>query len=52
LCYADDPVRRKDNHLEQRDKLGLTSAPKGQSKLQTPPPEPTNALEKIEVRIE
>ncbi|KAG4954407.1 hypothetical protein JHK87_040001 [Glycine soja] len=54
MAYAEikknmpEEYERKDNHLEQRDKLGLTSAPKGQSKLQTPPPEPTNALEKIE----
>ncbi|KAK7388894.1 hypothetical protein VNO78_23721 [Psophocarpus tetragonolobus] len=49
VIVGDDPVRRKDNHLEQREKLRLTSAPKAQSKLQTPPQEPTNALEKVEV---
>jgi len=44
-------VRSKGNHLEQREKLGLTSAAKGQSKLQTLPQEPTTALEKVEVCI-
>ena len=51
LHDTDDPVRRKGSHLEQREKLGLTSAPKGQSKPQIAPSEPTNALEKVEVRI-
>ncbi|KAF7806237.1 SNAP25 homologous protein SNAP33-like [Senna tora] len=49
VIVGDDPVRRKGNHLEQREKLGLTSAPKGHSKARTPPPEPTNALQKAEV---
>ncbi|XP_027331756.1 SNAP25 homologous protein SNAP33-like [Abrus precatorius] len=50
VIVGDDPVRRNGNHLEQREKLGLTSAPpKGQSKLRNPPQEPTNALEKVEV---
>lgn len=46
---ADDPVQRRGNHLEQREKLGLNSAPKGRSSSRTPPPEPTNALQKVEV---
>lgn len=49
VVFGDDPVRRKGNHLEQREKLGLTSAPKGQSKSRTTLPEPTNALEQVEV---
>ncbi|KAE9601926.1 hypothetical protein Lal_00041044 [Lupinus albus] len=49
VIFGDDPVRSKGNHLEQREKLGLTSAHKGQSKPRTPPREPTNALEKVEV---
>ncbi|MED6206040.1 SNAP25 homologous protein snap33 [Stylosanthes scabra] len=49
VIFPDDPVRQKGNYLEQREKLGLNSAPKGQSNLRTPPPEPTNALEKVEV---
>lgn len=51
MLYVDDAVRRKGNHLEQREKLGLTSASEGQSRLQTPPQEPTDALTKVEVRI-
>ncbi|KAI9117295.1 hypothetical protein K1719_011461 [Acacia pycnantha] len=49
VIVRDDPVRRKGSHLEQREKLGLSSAPRGQSKPRTPPPEPTNALQKVEV---
>ncbi|KAL1373226.1 hypothetical protein HN51_003215 [Arachis hypogaea] len=49
VLFPDDPVRRNGNHLEQREKLGLTSAPKRQSNLRAPPPEPTNAIEKVEV---
>lgn len=44
-----EDVQRKGNHLEQREKLGLTSATKHQSNSRTPPPEPTNAIEKVEV---
>lgn len=47
----DDPVQRAGNHLEQREKLGLNSAPKGRSSTRTPPPEPTNAYQKVEVEI-
>lgn len=35
--------------MEQREKLGLTAAPKGRSNTRTPPPEPTTALQKVEV---
>ncbi|KAL2340717.1 hypothetical protein Fmac_008657 [Flemingia macrophylla] len=49
VFFGDDTVKRKGNHLEQREKLGLTSAPKGQSKSRTTLPEPTNALEQVEV---
>jgi synaptosomal-associated protein 25 len=46
----DDPAQRKGNHLEQREKLGLNNnVPKGRSNSRTPPPEPTNALQKVEV---
>ncbi|KAK7360318.1 hypothetical protein VNO77_02303 [Canavalia gladiata] len=46
VIIGDDLVRKKGNHLEKREKLGLTCTPKGQFKLRTPPHEPTNALEK------
>lgn len=50
MCtVSDDPVQRRGNHLEQREKLGLNSAPKARSSSRTPPPEPTNALQKFEV---
>lgn len=43
-----DSSKRSENDSEQRDKLGL--APKGgRSANRTPPPEPTNALQKVEV---
>lgn len=49
VILRDDPVRSKGNHLEQREKLGLAPLPNGRPKSQTPPPEPTNALQKVEV---
>ncbi|CAK8563224.1 unnamed protein product [Lathyrus sativus] len=52
VIFGDDLIRRKGNHLEQRENLGLTSASKGQSKLRTPPQEPTAALEKVEFEKE
>ncbi|KAK4374595.1 hypothetical protein RND71_005272 [Anisodus tanguticus] len=45
---SDDPVQRRGNHLEQREKLGLSSAPKARSSSRTPPPESTNSLQKVE----
>ncbi|KAI3412433.1 uncharacterized protein J3R85_017366 [Psidium guajava] len=44
-----DAVLTKGDHLEQREKLGLTSATKQQSKTRTPLHEPTDALQKVEV---
>ncbi|XP_059644657.1 SNAP25 homologous protein SNAP33-like [Cornus florida] len=52
VITRDDPVQRKGNHLEQRDRLGLAAAPKGLSNAQTPPPEPTSALQRVEVEKE
>ncbi|KAH6820650.1 soluble N-ethylmaleimide-sensitive factor adaptor protein 33 [Perilla frutescens var. hirtella] len=48
VITRDDPVQRKGNHLEQRERLGLTSASK-EVRTRTPPPEPTNAMQKVEV---
>ncbi|XP_060670816.1 SNAP25 homologous protein SNAP33-like [Ziziphus jujuba] len=45
----DDEVVRKGNHLEQREKLGLTPAPRGRSNTQKLTTEPTDALQKVEV---
>ncbi|KAL9243274.1 hypothetical protein vseg_017181 [Gypsophila vaccaria] len=44
-----DPVWSKGNHLEQREKLGLKPAANGRSGSRAPVPEPTNALQKVEV---
>ncbi|XP_024969248.1 SNAP25 homologous protein SNAP33-like [Cynara cardunculus var. scolymus] len=45
----DDPDRRKGNHLEQREKLGLTTTPnKGPSRSRTPLPESSDAMQKVE----
>ncbi|XP_027121580.2 SNAP25 homologous protein SNAP33 [Coffea arabica] len=49
IITRDDPVYRKGSHLEQREKLGLTSAPQGRSNSRAPPAEPTTALQKVEV---
>ncbi|RAL39121.1 unnamed protein product [Cuscuta campestris] len=49
IITRDDAVYRKGNHLDQREKLGLNSAPRGHSKTQPSLPEPTNALQKVEV---
>ncbi|KAL0421969.1 UNVERIFIED_CONTAM: SNAP25 homologous protein SNAP33 [Sesamum latifolium] len=49
LISRDDPVHRKGNHLEQRERLGLTSASKESSHTRKQPSEPTNALQKVEV---
>lgn len=47
---TDDPDRRKGNHLEQREKLGLTTTPnKGASRSRVPLPESADAMQKVEV---
>ncbi|KAL2546694.1 putative SNAP25-like proteinous protein SNAP30 [Forsythia ovata] len=46
LTSKDDNDRGKRASKEQREKLGLAPAHKGS---RTPPPEPTNALQKVEV---
>ncbi|XP_071707192.1 SNAP25 homologous protein SNAP33-like [Rutidosis leptorrhynchoides] len=44
-----DPAPRKGAHLKQREQLGLTTTPsKGQRRSRTPPPEPTNVMQKVE----
>lgn len=49
VITRDDPVQRRGNHLELREKLGLSSAPKARSSSRTPPQEPANALQKVEL---
>ncbi|XP_051115755.1 SNAP25 homologous protein SNAP33 [Andrographis paniculata] len=45
----DDPIYRKGNHLEQREKLGLSSANKERSNARKTVPEPTDSLQKVEM---
>ncbi|XP_058179319.1 SNAP25 homologous protein SNAP33-like [Rhododendron vialii] len=49
VMTRDEPAQRRGDQLEQREKLGLTTAPKGRSNTRTPPPEPATALQKVEV---
>ncbi|KAK9277811.1 hypothetical protein L1049_027367 [Liquidambar formosana] len=49
VITRDDPAQKRGNHLEQREKLGLNPATREQSNNRTPPPEPTNMLQKVEV---
>ncbi|KAL6574195.1 Helical region found in SNAREs [Orobanche hederae] len=49
LVMRDDPVQRKGNHLEEREKLGLSSRHTERTNSRTPPSEPTNALQKVEL---
>ncbi|KAF9595192.1 hypothetical protein IFM89_037778 [Coptis chinensis] len=44
-----DSFKRRGNHLEQREKLGLASIPKGRSNPENQASEPTTASEKVEV---
>lgn len=46
---TDDPDRKKGNHLEQREKLGLTAPNKGASRSRTPLAESADAMQKVEV---
>lgn len=48
MITRDDPTWKKGNHLEQREKLGLTSASNERSKTRTSPSESANALQKVE----
>ncbi|XVE54733.1 hypothetical protein DITRI_Ditri03aG0105400 [Diplodiscus trichospermus] len=51
VITRDDSPKRRGGHLEQREKLGLNPVPRGHSKSRTPPPEPTNAFQKVEVCV-
>ncbi|KAA8542524.1 hypothetical protein F0562_023676 [Nyssa sinensis] len=50
VITRDNPAQRRAN-LDEREKLGLGPEPKGRSNTRTPPPEPTNALQKVEVCV-
>lgn len=47
VITADTTSRSNENHRKQKEKLGIAPVPK--SAPRTPPPEPTNALQKVEV---
>ncbi|KAE9454429.1 hypothetical protein C3L33_13671, partial [Rhododendron williamsianum] len=49
LCGSPDEYFKEKKSKEQREKLGLAPAPKGRSASRTPPPEPTNALQQVEL---
>jgi hypothetical protein len=51
LGFVVDSSRRRGSHLEQKEKLGLTSAPRGRSNTPNPPAEPTDAFQKVEACI-
>ncbi|XP_023516514.1 putative SNAP25 homologous protein SNAP30 [Cucurbita pepo subsp. pepo] len=48
IFEGDQAVISKGNHLEQRERLGLSRAPNPRSS-RAPHPEPTNSLQKVEV---
>ncbi|XP_010546183.1 PREDICTED: SNAP25 homologous protein SNAP33 [Tarenaya hassleriana] len=49
IVTRDDSPKRRANHIEQREKLGLNAPPKAQSRTRSPLPEPTDAYQKVEV---
>ncbi|KAL6541847.1 Helical region found in SNAREs [Orobanche gracilis] len=49
IITRDDPVQRKGNHLELRERLGLNTASKERSHTRKPLPKPANDLQKVEV---
>lgn len=50
FCLGDSPKRRVD-HLQAREKLGLNRVPKPQSRAREPLPESADAYQKVEVWI-
>ncbi|KAM0937476.1 putative target SNARE coiled-coil domain-containing protein [Dioscorea sansibarensis] len=49
VLIRDDSFKRKGSHMDQREKLGLSSSPKGKINLRQYPTEPASALEKVEI---
>ncbi|XP_077211440.1 SNAP25 homologous protein SNAP33-like [Tasmannia lanceolata] len=50
VITRDDPIKRKGNHLEQKERLGIArSPPRGRTNAQQYASEPSNALQKVEV---
>ncbi|XP_010258125.1 PREDICTED: SNAP25 homologous protein SNAP33-like [Nelumbo nucifera] len=52
VVIKDDPSKKRGSHLEQLGKLGLTPPSRGKPNSRSPPPEPTTALQKVEVEKE
>lgn len=53
VITSDKSSNKSENNKEQREKLGVAPIPKGKAQpgSKTPPPEPTNAIQKVEVSI-
>lgn len=49
MITKDTPTKSAENIKGQRGKLGLSFAPKARSAPQTPPSEPANAMQKVQV---
>lgn len=49
VITRDDPVQRMENHLEQRERLGLSVSQKGRPNTRTSRIDPTNILQKVEL---
>ncbi|XP_022735662.1 putative SNAP25 homologous protein SNAP30 [Durio zibethinus] len=49
IALANKSSNKSENHKKQREKLGLAPVPKAQPGSRTPPPEPTNAIQKVEL---
>ncbi|XP_021299720.1 putative SNAP25 homologous protein SNAP30 [Herrania umbratica] len=49
VVTSDKSSKKSENHKEQREKLGLAPVPKAKPGSKTLPPEPTNAIQKVEL---
>lgn len=49
VITRDDSFKRRGNHKEQRERLGIAPAPRGRSNPRQSSSEPTTALQKVEV---
>lgn len=49
--WTDNPSKKNVKNKEDREKLGLAPLPKGRSAPTTPPNEPANAYQKVDVCV-
>ncbi|XP_022726502.1 putative SNAP25 homologous protein SNAP30 [Durio zibethinus] len=49
VITSDNSSKESENRKEQREKLGLAPVPKAQPGSKIPPPEPTDAIQKVEL---